>query len=1002
MKFNVKKNFKKVGIAALSMAFLMGSVTLPSSAATEKYTKVTELPETDGKIEQLLLPRGANKDELVEVIVQFEGTPLLKEYADAKAVGKKLDKETQRNHAKQLENGKKVAKDKVVKKGGTVIDSFENVYNGLYVQVKRSVLTELAELNEVKGIYAVTPVELHNDAGVPFIGAPEVWEKVVDGVNVTGEGITVAVIDTGIDYNHASFGGEGTVAAYEANDPNIIEEGSFPTAKVIGGYDFVGTDYDAGSDDPELRIPKPDLDPLDEQGHGSHVAATVAGLEVEGKVGGGVAPDALLYAYKVFGKDGSTGVTTQALEMAMDPNGDGDVSDHVDVVNMSLGSPYGHPEDPSAVATNLAVDAGIIVVASAGNSGNTPYITGSPAVAEKAISVAASVDDGVVVGGVEVNSPSSVAGQYEAAEGGITTPLSVTGPITGDLQYVGTACSEVTTDLTDKIAFIDRGGCSFTLKLQNAKAAGAMAAVVANSQDGEPIVMGGTNVELPGVMVSKATGTKFKNAGGVVNITLSDSVRIPKPELADTIASFSSKGPGRSAIGFKPEVSAPGYNIDSAAFGTGDASSSKSGTSMAAPHVAGVAALLRQLHPDWSVDEIKSLIMNTSTPIQDLQDNVYPLSRQGAGRVQANVAANTTGVVYPQALSLGYVPVSEEVKVQKNKEVKVTNKGTQAKEYTVTWENRHGDQTGPVSLSLPGTLKVDPGASKTLKVNFAITSAELSDAAGFHEFDGYVVLTDKSGEVLRVPYQAVVEKVSALKAKANSDSLKLNNVGATSANTELFEFGGSDAVEASIEDYQDLVAVGVRAEGGVAEFVVATEGAWENPVLVEFDVYIDTNKDGIEDFIVFNYDLGLITGAASPSGRQVTALYNVATGKLSLQYYVSVGGSYNQNYMGLPVSLSAIGVTGDFQYQVASFADGTDVNDGGWITFNTAKPNISFDSSSLDIAAGATEQVKVSLNAKNAKAMIVNNADATVTPYTLVDFNLVGNNGKVTGNNGKK
>jgi minor extracellular serine protease Vpr len=989
MKFNLKKGFKKAGIAALSVAFLMGSVSLPTGAATEKYTKVSTLPETDGKIEQALLPRGANMDEVVEVIVQFEGTPVLKEYADAKANGKKLDKETQRNHAKNLEKGKKVASEKVVKNGGTVIDSFENVYNGLYVQVKRSALAELGALNEVKGIYAVNPVELHNSTSVPFIGAPDVWEKMVDGVNVTGEGITVAVIDTGIDYTHASFGGEGTTEAYKANDPNVIEEGSFPTAKVIGGFDFVGTNYNAGSNNPELRIPKPDNDPLDEHGHGTHVGATAAGFEVEGKVGGGVAPDALLYAYKVFGKSGSTGVTTLALEMAMDPNGDGDVSDHVDVVNMSLGSPYGHPDDPSAVATNLAVEAGVIVVASAGNSGDIPYITGSPAVAEKAISVAASVDDGIVVGGITVNSPSSVAGQYEAVEGAITTPLSKTGPITGDLVAVGQGCEAFGVDLTGHIALIDRGTCAFTVKLQNAKEAGAVAAVVANNGAGEPIVMGGTAVDLPGVMVSLATGKTIKAAGETVNVTLSDEIVIGKPELADTIASFSSKGPGRSAIGFKPEISAPGYSIASAAFGSGDGSTQMSGTSMAAPHVAGVAALLRQIHPDWTTEEIKSLIMNTSTPIQDLSNKVYPLSRQGAGRVQVNVAANTTSVVYPQALSLGYVPVSEEVKVQENKEVTVTNKGTAAKEYTVTWETRHGDQAGPVSLSVPSTLNVSAGASESFNVDFAIDSAELSDETGFHEFDGYVVLTDQSGEVLRVPYQAVVEKVSKLEAQFVNHSLELSNVGATTAKTELFEFGGSDTAEENIEDYQDIVAAGARAAGGTAEFVVATEGAWENPVLVEFDVYIDNNMDGVEDYILFNYDLYALFGY-EPSGDQVSVLYDLKTGDLTPLYYVTTGGSYNQNYIGLPVDLADIGVSDKFQYKIASFADSTDVNDGGWISYNFAAPKISFEQSSLNVEAGATELIEVSLKSNNANAMIVNNADSSATPFTLVNFDAKG------------
>jgi minor extracellular serine protease Vpr len=1008
MRFNFKNGFKKAGIAVLSMAFLMGTVNIniPAEAATSKYTKVT-MPEVDGKVEQTLLPRGANMDKVVEVIVQFEGNPVMKEFVDAKANGKKLDKQTQKNHAKKLVNGKERAKDKVVKSGGKIITSYENIYNGLYVQVKRSELTELANLSEVKGIYAVNPVELHNDRSVSFIGAPDVWEKAVDGVKVTGEGITVAVIDTGIDYTHAAFGGEGTVDAYNANNPNVIEEGSFPTVKVVGGYDLVGTDYDASSSNPELRVPQPDIDPLDEHGHGTHVAATVAGLEVEGKVGKGVAPDASLYAYKVFGKSGSTGVTTQALEMAADPNGDGDVSDHVDVVNMSLGSAYGHPDDPSAVATNLAVDAGIIVVASAGNSGDIPYITGSPAVAEKAISVAASVDDGVIVGGVNVNSPASIAGQYEAVEGAISTPLAETGDITNDIVYVGRGCTgdALKADPTGKIALIDRGTCPFTEKLTNALNAGAVAAVVANNATGDPITMGGTDVDLPGVMVSKETGNKIKGAlgEGVVNITLSDSIKVAKPHLADTIASFSSKGPGRGTIGFKPEISAPGFDISSAAFGSGSDSTLMSGTSMAAPHIAGVAALLRQLHPDWSTEEIKSLIMNTSTPIKDLNKNVYPLSRQGAGRVQVDVAANTTSVVSPQAISLGYVPVSDEVQIERNRDVTISNKGNATNEYTVTWENRHGNTDGPVSLSLPSSLKVAAGTSKKFKVDFAIDSAALSDNPGFHEFDGYVVLTEASGEVLRVPYQAVIEKVSDVKSSAVKDTVKLTNKGATASMTELFEFGGYDAADQTISSFYDLSALGARAvEDGVGEFIVATEGAWETPNLVEFNIYIDNNMDGEPEYILYNQDFYAFFGL-NPIGQQITALYNVKTKKSSPLFFVNVGGSYNHNYMGLPFPTGIAGENGEFQYQVVAWGDSElpDTNEDGWISFNALEPAFSFEANSLNIAANDSEEVKVTLNATSGKAMIVNNSGSTTSPYSVVEFNTVAN-GKVVGNNGKK
>ncbi|MGP4072073.1 S8 family serine peptidase [Piscibacillus sp. B03] len=979
---------RKVGLVCLSAIMLLATSS-PSHAQPESFERVPE--SFAEKISSDLLPKGAKMDETIEVIIQFEGEPVLKKYTESNAKGIKMSKQSQRNHAKGLKNNKQNAKSLIAKKNGKVIDSFEKVYNGLYVQIERGDLKELSNLPEVTAIHSVKPVELHNDTSVPFIGAPEVWEKVVDGVNVTGDGISVAVIDTGIDYTHASFGGEGTVEAYQSNDPDVVEEGTFPTAKVVGGWDFVGTDYDASSDDPEKRIPKPDADPLDEHGHGTHVGATVAGLEVDGKVGQGVAPGAELYAYKVFGAGGSTAVTAQALEMAMDPNGDGDLSDHVDVVNMSLGSPYGHPNDPSAQAANLAVEAGIIVVASAGNSGDVPYITGSPAVAERAISVAASIDDGIVVGGLEVNAPEGVSGLYEAVEGAITIPLAEAGDITNDVVYVGRGCEidEYLDDPSGKIAMMDRGECNFTEKLQKALDNGAIAGIVVNNGPGDPIVMGGDPVELPGVMIHQTTGTSIKEAlenGESVNVTLSDEVKVAKPELADTIADFSSKGPGRGSIGFKPEISAPGYSISSAAVGSGDGATQMSGTSMAAPHVAGVAALLKQLRPGWNAEEIKSLMMNTSTTIVDIEGDIYPLSRQGAGRVQVTEAAETTSVVYPQAISLGYLSLEDESTRHKNERITITNKGDKTKNYTVTWENRFGTQSGALNVNLEDNLTVRPGKSTKLKVDFTIDASQVGDD-DLQELDGYVVLTESNGETLRVPYQAVVEKMSNIHANSNNKEIKLRNQGGLDTQVNFFMFGEEDATETGT--HYDVRAVGARSQGGVTEFLVSSESNWESPNMIEYDIYIDNDMDGVEDSILFNIDLGTLSGV-DPTGDQVSVLYDLETGALTPLFYINLGGSYNDNYMSLPVVNEMAGIDGDFQYQVVSFdvlTDNLDFNDGGWINYNSNQEPVELETNTVELPARSKLDVAFTAH-EQGKVLMLSNAEQ---PYKILDIKGKGN-----------
>src|SRR5690606_34724281 len=380
--------------------------------------------------------------------------------------------------------------------------------------------------------------------------------------------------------------------------------------------------------------------------HGTHVAGTAAGFATEGH-GEGMAPGAKLYAYKVFGDiTGCTELTSDAIERALDPNNDLDTSDHVDVINMSLGSPFGMPGDPSAIAAQNAVDLGIVVVASAGNEGNIPYITGSPGVADAAISVAASIDEGYFLNALLVNSPESIADEYEAAIGSFG---SLEEDVTGDLAMADPAIGCVSDtegqinnpeELEGNIAVLVRGTCSFSIKVRGAQEAGAIGVVVVNNQPGSPIVMGQDGEPdqptLPAMMIRQNDGQAIMAAmeTETVNVTLSDDVTIPQPDLADTMASFTSRGPGHGN-GFKPDVSAPGFGIISADVGSGTGGISNNGTSMAAPHVAGLAAQVLERHPHLNPAGVKALIMNSARPAED---GVIPLARQGTGVAQADVA----------------------------------------------------------------------------------------------------------------------------------------------------------------------------------------------------------------------------------------------------------------------------------------------------------------------------------------------------------------------------
>lgn len=333
-----------------------------------------------------------------------------------------------------------------------------------------------------------------------------------------GTGVRVAVLDSGIDYTHAALGGSGDPAEYAANDPSIIEPGTFPTAKVVGGYDFVGSNWVVG------LAEEPDPDPLDDgpgAGHGTHVSHIIGG-------DGGVAPGADLYGVKVCSSISTScsGVgLIQGMEFAVDPDGDGDPSDAVDIINMSLGSNYGNPfHDDLSQAVENATTLGVLTVSSAGNGGNKPYITGSPSSAMSALAVAQTAVPSDFMPFLTVTAPAAYAGDYVAVFQPWSTPLAST--ISGPMQYGddgGTnlnGCAAFTGDLSGKIVLVDRGACNFTLKVKNIGDAGGIAGIIGLIDSSDPFTGGDGGdrpIDIPGYMVSLATANAFRgaiNAGG--------------------------------------------------------------------------------------------------------------------------------------------------------------------------------------------------------------------------------------------------------------------------------------------------------------------------------------------------------------------------------------------------------------------------------------------------------------------------------------------------------
>ena len=295
------------------------------------------------------------------------------------------------------------------------------VYNGIAVSIPAARITSLKSLPNVTGMRIIPPKQLAADASIDAssVAAAMTWNS---PLGATGQRVRIGVIDTGIDYTHATFGGPGTPAAYKAINPAQPASNVFPNAKVVGGYDFAGNSYDA-TGVTGATIPQPDPNPLDCNGHGTRVASVLAGYGVTSqsktyigsyasplnvqffKVVPGVAPRADLYALKIFGCSGSSTLLTQAVEWALDPNGDGNPADRLDVLNISLGTPFGSNDDPDAVAINNAVAAGLLVVSSAGDVGGTFFAIASPGSAQRAITVGAS--NSKVTASLNVDQPSA-------------------------------------------------------------------------------------------------------------------------------------------------------------------------------------------------------------------------------------------------------------------------------------------------------------------------------------------------------------------------------------------------------------------------------------------------------------------------------------------------------------------------------------------------------------------------------------------------------------------
>jgi minor extracellular serine protease Vpr len=956
-------------------------------------------------------------NQVVSAMVRMTGDPVAVAVANARKKGKNLsnaDQAALRSSLKSRQDG--IAKG-LQQAGATIVGQAQDAYNGVLVHAPESALPAIASL---PGVTGVDRVGLHtvpdNVNGVPLIGAPQAWGS---SGNLTGAGVKVAVIDTGVDYTHADFGGPGTAAAWSAAkasstapaDPALFG----PAApKVKGGYDFSGDDYDAGV---AGSTPKPDPNPLDCNGHGSHTSGTATGFGVLSSgatysgaygantvssnswiVGPGVAPKADLYMYRIFGCEGSSDLTILAINKA--------VADHVDVISMSLGSPFGQADqtDPEAVAVNNAVAAGITVVASAGNSGTNGYVVGTPSTANHALSVAAT--DGSVetypaaTMSFSGGSVTAINANGASFSNGLSAPVKVLRDATGAVS-LGCDPAEYAA-AAGKIAVVQRGTCARVARAVYGQKAGAVAVVMINSSSALPPFEGAITsnpdtgeqytVTIPflGVkgcaqaQVSPACSQSADAAALIAadgqTATLTNTTTPNTSYKAN--ASFTSGGPRWGDSAAKPEIAAPGVSVTSVLAGGGTAGTVMSGTSMACPMTSGSAALVKQAHPLWTGDQIKAALVNTADPSMVVG---YNGRLDGSGFLQVQKATDTDAVASTadglDSLSFGYVPGSGDY--QGTRTFTVSNDGSSSIAYNLSVPAptgttlaavpssftvpAHGSVPVVVTLGIPAsTFAALPSASTgaiglgaVVTLRTAITAVPTTSGAGIQQLRVPLLVAPRGlSNVNAGPLTPYVEQGSS---NTYTTSTTVTNAGIHAGTADFYAWGIHDANDLGTAA-NDVRDVGVQTfSNGTGVFVVNTYNQVSTAATQEYDIAIDLQHNGKPDYFVVGADIGAVT-TGTFDGRFGAFLFDAKTG-------ARIGGVFgtespmNSSTVEIPFSLAALGLhagDADFNYSVNAFSVyGGAVDTTAAATYDALNPGVS-TGAFANVPAGGSATVPLS------------------------------------------
>jgi minor extracellular serine protease Vpr len=639
----------------------------------------------------------------------------------------------------------------IEQRNGKILSSLDSLMNALIVKIADADAAAISQLAGVKRVYPVHQYKMELDQALPLHHVPEAW-ALIGGKDKAGAGVRIAILDTGVSPHHPAF-----------QDPTLKPPPGFPQASKPENLAFTNNKIIVARSYEDIYQETDPDDAQDRMGHGTETAMCAAGVTNTGPFATitGVAPKAWIGGYKIV--PGNTGnASGDVILKAMDDA----LADGMDVINLSFGAPGAFVEAPDylpAVAVDRLQQFGIVMVVSAGNSGPTLNTMGNYASQASVISVGAVQSDRAFNGSVSIGGAAPV--QAFSSSGPVPGPMTTTVFDASSVDPTGLLCSAPLPagSASGQIALILRGTCTFEQKVNNAAAGGAVAAIIYVQPNQTPIHPSIGAATLPTVLLSNSDGVALMAA---VDATLSTTVTVmfdgvAYPEDPRVLASFTSRGPNYD-YSIKPDLVAVGTDVYMATQSldpTGQLYSQSgyivaNGTSFASPLTAGAVAVLRGARPGLTVDQYRSLIINSATPITRPDGQIERVQQAGVGVLTLDTALQSTISAYPTSLTYllgsGILGGATTGDVD---QLTLTNVGKKADVFHIStipfdtapglqFSSVLGDDNPTSTLDIP----IDPGQSKTI---YAYWTTDTPLPIG--EYQGDILVEGANGDAL-VPY----------------------------------------------------------------------------------------------------------------------------------------------------------------------------------------------------------------------------------------------------------